>query len=59
MRKLAIAREFLCKDLHNKDGNGMDLTEAEILIRGVKNTQKNYSDNIFMTQIIMMGWSLT
>ena len=29
MRKLAIAREFLCKDLHNKDSNGMDLTEAE------------------------------
>ena len=33
-----------------KDRNGMDLTEAEILIRGSKNTQKNYI-KIFMTQI--------
>ena len=34
--------------------NGMDLTEAEILRRGGKNTQKNNTKNIFMTQIIMM-----
>ena len=37
-----------------KDRNDMDLTEAEdikILRRGVKNTQKNYTKNIFMTQI--------
>ena len=26
-----------------KDRNGMDLTEAEILRRGGKNTQKNYT----------------
>ena len=26
-----------------KDRNGMDLTEAEILRRGDKNTQKNYT----------------
>ena len=26
-----------------KERNGMDLTEAEILRRGVKNTQKNYT----------------
>ena len=33
-----------------KDRNGMDLTEAE----DIKNTQKNYAKNIFMTQITMM-----
>ena len=40
-----------------KDRNGMGLTEAEdikILRRGGKNTQKNYTRKIFMTQIIMM-----
>ena len=37
-----------------KDRNGMDLTEAEILRRGGKNTQKNYTKNIFMTQITTM-----
>ena len=37
-----------------KDRNGMDLTEAEILRRGGKNTQKNYTKKIFTTQIIMM-----
>ena len=37
-----------------KDRNGMNLTEAEILRRGSKNTQKNYTKKIFMTQIIMM-----
>ena len=36
-----------------QDRNGMDLTEAEILRRGGKNTQKNYTKMI-MTQIIMM-----
>ena len=35
-----------------KERNGMDLTEAEILRGGGKNTQKNYSKKIFMTQII-------
>ena len=37
-----------------KGRNGMDLTEAEILRRGGKNTQKNYTKKIFMTLIIMM-----
>ena len=37
-----------------KDRNGLDLTEAEILRRGGKNTQKNCTKNIFMTQIITM-----
>ena len=37
-----------------KDRNGMDLTEAEILRKGGKNTQKNCTKKIFMTQIITM-----
>ena len=37
-----------------KDRNGMDLTEAEDLRRGGKNTQKNCTRKTFMTQIIMM-----
>ena len=37
-----------------KDRNGLDLTEAEVLRRGGKNTQKNYTKEIFMTQITMM-----
>ena len=37
-----------------KDRNGMDLTEAEDIKRGDKNTQKNYTEKIFMSQIIMM-----
>ena len=36
------------------DRNGMDLTEQKILRRGGKNTQKNYTKKIFMTQIITM-----
>ena len=34
-----------------KDRNGMNLTEAQILRRGGKNTQKNYTNKIFMTLI--------
>ena len=37
-----------------KDRNGMDLTEEKILRRGGKNTQKNYTKKIFMTQITKM-----
>ena len=37
-----------------KDRNGMDLTDAEDIKRGGKNTQKNYTIKIFMTQIITM-----
>ena len=37
-----------------KDRNGMDLTEAEDIKRGGKNTQKNCTKKIFKTQIIMM-----
>ena len=38
-----------------KDRNGIDLKQKQkILRRGGKNTQKNYTKKIFMTQIIMM-----
>ena len=37
-----------------KDRNGMNLTEAEILQRGGKNTQKNGTKKIIITQIITM-----
>ena len=42
-----------------KDRSGKDLTEAERLKRGGKNTQKNYTKKVLMTQITMMVWSLT
>ena len=35
-----------------KDRNGMDLIEQKILRRGGKNTQRNCTKKIFMTQII-------
>ena len=37
-----------------KDRSAMDITEAEDIRRGGKNTQKNCTKKIFMTQIIMM-----
>ena len=39
-----------------KDRNGVDLTEAGdiILRKGGKNTHKNYTKKIFMTQITIM-----
>ena len=41
-----------------KDRNDVDLTEQKILRRGGKNTQKNYTKKIFMTQLITMVWPL-
>ena len=37
-----------------KDRNGMDLTEAKILRRCGRNTQKKCTEKIFTTKIIMM-----
>ena len=37
-----------------KDRNGVDVTEQKILRRGGKDTQKKYTKNMFMTQIITM-----
>ena len=42
-----------------KERNGMDLTEVEDIKKRCKNTQKNCTKKIFMTQIITMVWSLT
>jgi len=50
---------FRAKMGTRKDRNGMDLTETEDIKKGGNNTQKNYTKNIFMIQIIMMMWSLT
>ena len=50
---------FLAKMDKIKDRNCMDLTEAEDIKKGGKNTQKNYTKKIFMTQITVMVWSLT
>ena len=36
-----------------KDRNGTDLTEGEDIKKSGKNTQKNHSKKIFMTQIII------
>ena len=35
-----------------KDMNSMDLTEQMILRRGGKNTQKNYTEKIFMIMMV-------
>ena len=43
---------FLAKMGTLKDRNGMDLTEAEDIKKGGKNTQKYYTKKIFTTQII-------
>ena len=42
-----------------KERNGMDLTETEYIKKGGKNTQKKYTKNILLIQIIMMVLSLT
>ena len=41
-----------------KDRNGSDLTKEEDIRRGGKNTQKNYTEKIFITQIITIVCSL-
>ena len=50
---------FQAKMGTRKDRNGMDLTEAEDIKKGGKNTEKNYTKVIFMIQKITMVWSLT
>ena len=45
---------FHAKMVIIKDRNGMDLTEPEDIMRGGKNTQKNYTKKILMTQITIM-----
>ena len=53
-KKIRITKgTFYAKMGSIKDRNGMDLTEAEDIKRGGKNTQ-NCTKKIFMTQIITM-----
>ena len=42
-----------------KDRNGMDLTEAEYIKKRWQEYTEELTKKIFMTQIIMMVWSLT
>ena len=44
---------FHAKMVTIKDRNGMDLTEPEDIMSRGKNTQKNYTKKILMTQITM------
>ena len=41
-----------------KDRNGKDLTEAERLRRGGKNTQENYTRKFLMTQITIFAFCI-
>ena len=57
--RMGKTRDLFKRTFHAKMGtikerNGIDLTEAEDIRRGGKNTQKNYTKKIFMTQIIPM-----
>ena len=45
---------FHAKMGSEKDRNSMDLKKQKILRRGSKNTQKNYTKKILMTQITTM-----
>ena len=47
-------RTFHAKMGTIKDRNSMDITKVKILRRDVKNTQKNCTKKILMTQITMM-----
>ena len=47
-------RTFHAKMGTIKDRNSMDLIKQQILRRGDKNTQKNYTKKILMTWITMM-----
>ena len=54
-RKLETPREHFNEKMGMiKDRNCMDLTEAEDIKRGGKNTQKNCTKEIFTAQIITM-----
>ena len=54
-KKIRDTKEtFHAKTDKIKYRNGMDLTEAEGIKKSGKDTQKNCTKTIFMTQIIMM-----
>ena len=52
-RKSDTGGTFHAKMGSVKDRNGLDLTEGEDIKKSGKNTQKNHSKKIFMTQIII------
>ena len=52
-KKIRYQGNISCKDGTIKDRNGMDITEAEDIRRGGKNTQ-NYTKKILMTHISAM-----
>ena len=55
LKKIRDTKEtFHAKMGSIKDRNCMDLTKQKMLRRGGKNTQKNYTEKIFTTQIITM-----
>ena len=55
IKKIRATKEtFHAKTGWIKDRNCIELTEADILRRGGKNTQRNYTKKIFMTQITTM-----
>ena len=54
-KKIRDTKGTFCAKMGSvKDRNGMDLTEAEDIKKGGKNTQKNYIKKILMTQITTM-----
>ena len=60
LKKVRVTKQtFHAKIVSIKDRNGRDLQKQKTLSRGGKNTQKNYTKKIFMTQITTMVWSLT
>ena len=51
-KKIGDTKGTFCAKMGSiKDRNGRDLTEAEDVKKSGKNTQKNYTKKIFMTQI--------
>ena len=54
-KKIRDTKGTFCAKMGSiKDRNDMDLTEAEDIKKRGKNMQKNYTKEIFMTQIITM-----
>ena len=51
-KKIGDSKEYFHAKMGTIKRNYMDLTEADLLGRGGKNTHKNYTKKIFMTQII-------
>ena len=54
--KLEIPRNVSCEDGHNK---GQKCQQKQKRLRGSKNTQKNCTKKVLMTEITTMVWSLT